>query len=311
MLFGKDNFPNLAKFQDEIAQAAVSGYGMVEFHYQDRDLFGKLVYARSLGLGINVWTVPVPMGEVFVTGLREEVDAITTDWPVDKARAAVEEDNVLVYLNTWDQPHDGDTVTWHKEDDGLSLAGINGPDRPSGEEWGVGQGLFGTVLAFEPEGSQHLPLYDADCLPDSGVFVTAAVRFDDLDLEDGETQVILAKSDMAGWTLELHDPPGEGEVRIRFGVFVDDLYRYAYVPVDWVLNEIDAFFLVGAYDGDGQVRLWVNNEDEAVVGEGVSGGVVNNDSLALLGADPHGAAKPRYYFDGVIQQAMVLRWGEH
>lgn len=311
VLFGKDNFPDLATFQEEIAQAAASGYGMVEFHYQDQDLFGKLVYARSLGLGINVWTVPVSMGEVFVTGLREEVDAITTDWPADKARAAVEEDNVLVYLNAWDQPHDGDTVTWHKEDGGLSQAGINEPDRPSGEDRGVGQGLFGTVLTFEPESSQHLPLYDADCLPDSGVLVTVAVRFDSLDLEDGETRAILAKSDMAGWTLELHDPPGEGGALIRFGVFVDDLYRYAYVPADWVLNEADAFFLVGAYDGDGQVRLWVNNQDGSVVGEVTSGGVVNNDSLALLGADPQGAAKPRYFFNGAVQQAMVLRWDEH
>jgi len=309
VLFGNNDFPVLSTFQEKIAQVATDGYGMVEFQYQDRNLLGKLSYARSLGLGTNVWTVPVSMGAVFTTALREEVDAITTDLSVAAARAAVEADNVLVYLGARDQPPGDDVVTWHQAGGDVAQAGINGPGQPSGAAWGTGEGLFGTVLDFHPSASEFLPFYDADCSPDGGVLVTAAVRFDRLTLEDGETMCVLAKSDMAGWTLELDDPPGVGGVMLRFGVFVDGLYRYASVPADWVLNEADGFFLIGAYDGDGQVRLWVDNDDESVVGDDASGGVVNNDSLVLLGADPHGDAAPRFHFDGAVQQAAVLRWG--
>ncbi|MFH1531841.1 MAG: hypothetical protein ABIK09_14040 [Pseudomonadota bacterium] len=308
VLFGNNDFPALATFQETIALVASDGYGMVEFQYQDRNLFGKLAFARSLGLGTNVWTVPVSMGAVFATALREEVDAITTDLSTGAARAAVEADNVLVYLNARGQPADGDAVTWHQADGVVAQAGINGPGQPSSAAWGTGEGLFGTVLEFHPWSSEFLPLYDADCSTDGGVLVTAAVRFDRLALDDGETMVVLAKSDMAGWTLELHDPPGVGGAELRFGVFVDGLYRYASVPADWVLNEADGFFLIGAYDGDGQVRLWVDDDDDAVVGEEASGGVVNNDSLVLLGADPHGDAAPRFHLDGAVQQAAVLRW---
>ena len=308
VLFGKNDFPALATFQEKITQVAADGFGMVEFQYQDRNLFGKLAAARSLGLGINVWTIPSALGAVFVAGLREEVDVLTTDLSAAEARAAVEEDDVLVYLNTRDQSPADDVVTWQQPDGVAAQAGINGPGQPSGATWGTGQGLLGTVLEFDPGASEFLPFYDADCAPGGGVLVTAAVRFDRLALDDGETMVILAKSDMAGWTLELHDSPGIGGTVLRFGVFVDGLYRYASVPADWVLNEEDGFFLMGAYDGEGEVRLWVDNEDDSVVGEDASGGVVNNDSLVLLGADPHGGAAPRFHLDGAVQQAAVLRW---
>lgn len=308
VLFGKSDFPALSLFQTRISEMAEDGYGMVEFQYQTPNLFAKIAYARSLGLGLNLWTIPKTQGAVFIGALREEVDALTTDLAVATARIAVKRDDVLVYLNTWDQTADGDEIAWHQGAEGAVQGGINGTGQPAGAAWGTGEALFGTALEFDPDAEEYLPLYDADCAPDGGVLVTAAVRFDRLDLLDGETLAILAKSDMSGWTLELHDPPGAGGAELRFGVFVADQYRYATVPADWVLNTDAGFFIIGSFNGNGPVRLWVDNVGDSIVGDEATGGVVNNDSLLLLGADPQGDAPPRYHFDGAIQQAMVLRW---
>ena len=154
VLFNNDDFPVLSTFQEKIAQVAADGYGMVEFHYRDRNLMGKVAYARSLDLGVNLWTIPKSMGPVFTTGLREEVDAITTDLSVATARAAVEADNVLIYLNSGEQPPGDDVVTWNQADGVAAQAGINGPGQPSGAGWGTGVGLFGTVLlGADPHGT--------------------------------------------------------------------------------------------------------------------------------------------------------------
>ncbi len=308
VLFSKGDFPKLSTFQEIIADMAGEGYGMVEFQYQTPDLMAKVALARSLGLGVNLWTIPSALGAVLISALREHVDALTTDLLVATARSAVKKENVLVHLDATDQAADAGAVEWSQADAVPAQAWINGPGQPAGATWGTGEGLYGTVLEFDPEAAQFLPFTDVDCAPDAGLLVTAAVRFDRLDLEDGETMVILAKSDMSGWTLELHDPPGGGGAELRFGVFVGDGYRYARVPADWVLDEAGGHFIIGSYNGNGPVRLWVDNDNGPVVGEDATGGVVNNDSLLLLGADPQGDAPPRYHFDGGIQRAAVLSW---
>ncbi len=308
VLFSKNDYPGLVVFNEKITELAEDGFGMVEFQYQSRNLMAKVGQAHSLGMGVNLWTIPSALGSVFISALRDQVDALTTDLLVATARSAVKDENILVRLDASAQAADAASMEWTQADGVPALAGINGPGQPTGASWGVDESLFGTVLAFDPDAAQFLPFGDVDCAPDGGLLVTASVRFDRLALEDGETMVLIAKSDMAGWTLELHEPPGMDPAELRFGVFVDDGYHYAAVPADWVLDESDGFFIIGAYNGNGPVRLWVNNDADAVLSDEVTGGVVNNDSQLLLGADPQGDAPPRYFFDGVIQQVTVLHW---
>jgi glycerophosphoryl diester phosphodiesterase len=308
-LFSKNQVASIATFQQLIAQSRQDGFHGVEFHYQDSNLFGKIVYARSLGLGVNLWTIPVSLGEVFLAGLREEVDALTVDYPVDKARQVVQDRNLLLYLNAW--PGDGSlgTVQWWNGIGVLREALTGHPGTPDYSSCSVGEELFGGVLDLEASKQEIVKFYDADNVPWQGYFITAVVKFDDLALADGETSAILSKADSGGFALELHNPIGSGTTVLRFGVYVGG-YVYGTVPVS-VLNTTDSFLLTGAYDGDGGVWLWVNHSSDNLTKGQAFGGVGLNNSPVLLGADPQGTASSRFHFSGKVQQVQVQRWGQH
>ncbi|MEO2164251.1 MAG: hypothetical protein ABGY29_17165 [bacterium] len=308
-LFSKDQVASIATFQQMIAQSRQDGFQGVEFHYQDSNLFGKLAFARSLGLGINVWTIPVSMGEVFVAGLREEVDALTVDYPVDKARQVVEDKNLLVYLNAWPRDGSQNTVHWWDDTGMLREAPTGQLGTPDYRSWKVGHSLFAGVLDLDASNKEIVTFYDADNLSWDGYLITAVVKFDDLALADGETSAILNKSDSGGFALELHNPIGSGDTVLRFGVYVGG-YLYGSVPAS-LLNTTDSFLLTGAYDGDGGVWLWVNHSSDNMTKDQAFGGVGWNNSPVLLGADPQGAGSPRFYFSGKVQQAQVQTWGSH
>jgi hypothetical protein len=72
------------------------------------------------------------------------------------------------------------------------------------------------------------------------------------------------------------------------------------------LNETDAYQIIGAYDGDGGVRLWIDGK-EVGTAPFVSGGVTHNDSAIVVGADPQGNNDERYFFSGKIQQVNVQK----
>ena len=308
-LFSKNQVASIATFQQLIAQSRQDGFHGVEFNYQDSNLFGKIVYARSLDLGVNLWTIPVSLGEVFVAGLREEVDALTVDYPVDKARQVVQDRNLLLYLNAW--PGDGSlgTVQWSDGTGALREALTGQPGTPDYSSWPVGEDLFGGVLDLEASKQEIVTFYDADNVSWQGYFITAVVNFDDLALADGETSAILSKADSGGFALELHNPIGSGTTVLRFGVYVGG-YVYGTVPAS-VLNTTDSFLLTGAYDGDGGVWLWVDHSSDNLTKGQAIGGVGLNNSPVLLGADPQFWASSRFHFSGKVQQVQVQRWGSH
>jgi hypothetical protein len=98
---------------------------------------------------------------------------------------------------------------------------------------------------------------------------------------------------------------------LRFGVYVDGEYHYATRDIDDLDTDL-SHFIVGAYDGNGRVRMWVNNSDLWVSESSViSGGVVLNDSPIVLAADPQGATDTRFHHTGRFQMAMVLKWRDH
>lgn len=280
------------------------GFDGVEFQYQTADLFGKLEQARQLGLGVGVYTVPATMGEAFISALREDVDFITTDYDLaatplaTNVRALAQESTSLVYLNTAAQS--AYPLSYRRTNTAdYSLA--SGSTMPALEWLSVtsDEDRIGGSMVFT--GAQSVTTWDADNAADGGFLVTAVVNFDDL--TSGATASIVAKSDAGGFALE------QAGTQLRFGVHVNGGYTYATTPLIG-LNGTNSYFIIGAYDGNGAVRLWVNNV-ERTASVPVSGGVTLNNSPVVIGADPQGATDRRYFFKGKIQQVMVQKWRNH
>jgi len=313
VLFAQADGNDIAALQTRVLQARGKGYHGVEFEYRTPNLFGALTYARSLDLGINVWTVPSSMGEVFVANLRDEVDAITVDYPVDKSRAVVAANNGLFYLNVWNQSGSGGKVKWYRGNTTAYDALVGGAGQPSIETLPAGEDRFGTSLVFASAQQQYIPLYDADNDVSTGYFVSTVVNFDNMIPADGDTSVLLGKADAGSFSLELFNPAGNGDTDavLRFGVYVAGSYRYATYPAGQ-LSGTRSYLITGAFDGDGGTWLWVDNDASATTSAAaVTGGVVQNDSTMLLGADPQGAAAPRFFFSGKIQMVLVQKWANH
>lgn len=280
------------------------GFHGVEFEYRMPSLFGALMQAKLLGLGVGVYTTPASLGEVFLSALREDVDFITTDYDRDaspaatSARGLVQEATSLLHMNTAAQTaypltyRRTNATTW-------PVGQSNGT--PALEVLSVtsDEDRVGGSMVFE--GAQSIGTWDADNASTGGFLVSAVVNFDDL--APATTAALLAKSDAGGFTLE------QTGTQLRFGVHVNGAYVYATAPLSG-FNGTDSYFIVGAYDGDGTVRLWVNNA-EKTPSAAVSGGVTLNNSPVVIGADPQGATDRRYFFKGKVQQVMVQRWRNH
>lgn len=280
------------------------GFHGVELEYRMANLFGALMQAKLLGLGVGVYTTPASMGEVYLSALREDVDFITTDYDLgatamaSSARALVEEPTSLVHMNTAQQ------TAWpltYRRTGPTAYAVAQGSSTPALEVLSVtsDEDRVGGSMVFS--GAQSVTTWQADNDSDGGYLVSAVVNFDDL--TSGATAAIAAKSDSGGFALE------QAGGTLRFGVFVNGAYRYATAPLT-SFNGTNSYFIVGAYDGNGAVRLWVNNV-EGVPSASVSGGVGHNTSPIVIGADPQGATERRYFFRGKIQQVMVQRWRNH
>jgi hypothetical protein len=70
--------------------------------------------------------------------------------------------------------------------------------------------------------------------------------------------------------------------------------------------------VIGAYDGNGKVRLWLDATDSGVSESGdLSGGVVQNDTPIRIGADPESTTGSRFYFDGALQMISIHKWRNH
>ncbi|MBI3369026.1 MAG: hypothetical protein HY021_11480, partial [Burkholderiales bacterium] len=157
----------------------------------------------------------------------------------------------------------------------------------------------GGSLVFQ--GMHSITTWNAGNAATGGFLVTAVVGFDDL--RSGASAAIVAKGDNGGFALE------QVGSLLRFGVHVGGSHVYASVPLT-MLNSADTYFIIGAYDGNGAVRLWANNI-ERTASAPVRGGVGLNNSPIVIGAVPQGTADRRHFFNGRIQQVMVQRWRDH
>lgn len=280
------------------------GFHGVEFEYRMASLFGAVQQAKLLGLGVGVYTAPASMGELYVSAMREDVDFITTDYDraatpaASSARSLVQEATSLLYMNTAAQT--AYPLTYKRTGTANSSVGqSNGT--PALEVLSVtsDEDRVGGSMVFT--GTESIGTYDGDSASAGGFLVSAVVNFDDL--SSGATAALLAKSDAGGFALE------QAGTVLRFGVYVGGSYVYATAPLSG-FNGSNSYFIVGAYDGDGAVRLWVDNV-EKTASASVTGGVGLNNSPIVIGADPQGATDRRYFFKGKIQQVMVQRWRNH
>ena len=312
VLVNRGDGNDIAALQTRIKGAKEKGFHGVEFEYQTPNLFSALKYAESLDLGINVWTIPTDVGEVYVASMRDEVDAITVDYPVNKARQVVVDQNGLVYVNAWSTPSSSTSITWYADKASASASMSLVPaTRPALDDLGLGQSLFGSSLRFY--GGQAMPLYDGDNDPNDGFLVSAVARFDTVIPPDGETAVLVGKAEVAGFSLEVHNPSAAGndDAVLRFGVRVDGSYHYATYPATKLASG-PSYFITGAYDGDGGVWLWVNNSTaDTTKPASQNGGVVQNDVPIVIGADPQPGGDVRFFFNGHIQMALVQKWANH
>lgn len=315
VLYSANQTTDMAAYHGLIRDADAQGWHGIEFPYTDQNILSKIAYAKSLGLSVTLWTVPASYGEVFLSNLRDEVDAFVVEYPVAKARAVVSDANQLLYLNTWNQPHGAASVRYYRGGATAFTAPVNVAGAPSTLTDGTGEDRYGTSLVFSAASAQSLPFYDADTAAGQGYFVSAYLNLDDLltSCPGGAsscTMALLNKAEAGGFGLELFRS-STGTRVLRFGVHVGGGYQYATLPLG-ELNGTNGYLVTGAYDGDGAVRLWVDNSAAGTTTAGpVTGGVRNTDVPVTAGADPQASGAPRFFLSAKVQLLQVLRWAAH
>ncbi|RKH65874.1 hypothetical protein [Corallococcus llansteffanensis] len=315
VLFSENQTTDMVAYHGLIRNAATQGWHGIEFPYTDANILSKIAYAKSLGLSVSLWTLPASYGEVFLSNLRDEVDAFIVEYDVAKARAVVSDANQLLYLNVWDQPAGATSVRYHRGGTTAYTVPVNVPGAPTTRTDATGEDRHGTSLVFAAASAQSLPFYDADTAAGQGYFVSAYLNLDDLltTCPGGAsscTMALLNKAESGGFGLELFRSSTGSRV-LRFGVHVGGGYQYATLPLDG-LNGSNGYLVTGCYDGDGKVRLWVDNDAAGTTpSDTLTGGVLNTNVPVMGGADPQATGAPRFFLSAKVQMLQVLRWAAH
>ncbi|HIA01832.1 MAG TPA: hypothetical protein EYN66_07960 [Myxococcales bacterium] len=309
--FLAEDLVNVASAQNLISQSYKDGLHGVEVHHQSSNIMGSIGWAQSLDLGVGVWGVPENEGAVFIAAWRNEVDFIVTHYPMRRAREVVENENAVFYLNLRGQDIKDGGIKFYKNDAEAHTLGIDGGQKPKITLFGPGEDLVGPTLDFANEEEDRIGLGHAYTHKGAGFLVTAVVNFDELlAVVDGQTRQILGNSDSAGFYLDLYNPVGSTGVQLRFGVYVAGSYRTAIHPADSFSGN-NSYFIVAAYDGAGDVQLWVDMKNALTAPELAAGGVTQSKAPVLVGADPEGPNGARFFFDGKVQQVSIQRWTPH
>ncbi|ESP93459.1 hypothetical protein [Pseudoalteromonas luteoviolacea] len=312
-------------------QIADNNFHIAEFNFQMKDLLSATRYSKSLGLDVGIFTIPQRFGDAMTAALRNEVDQITTEYRVDLTRDVIEEKNQIAYLNAADCQSQSDSQVSYSYN---YLGGKNTVNElvnipATSSSYGTpalwfdssGEDRFSCSLDFRSNqnlSSRALSLGNRSNALGEGFLVTANVNFDKLNTLPEGTMAIVNKAQSGGFALELAKQGSQ--VKVRFGVHINGAYRYKSYDVNNTgirganseLNLTDAYFLVGAYDGNGGVYLWIDNQQSGHI-TSYNGTVTRHNEDILIGADPEpSAAKDaRFFFDGLIQQVSVLAWDDH
>ena len=356
---------------DRLDDLALSHPG-VHFDITGKNLFSAIVYARNKKIGVGVWTLKDlddgiwQYHEALIAALRESVDMMTLEFPVKGARAEIDSDTTLFFLDAWNQKvdsalsysklntlpgsngaftytrTDGDVATFEIFSGAtfeevvvnLDLAGVESerPELQSADN-DTGNDTVGYDLLFDGD-NDHIPLWDiehddGDENTSEGILVSAVFNLDNWAiLGEGSnpwTRTILGKCQDSGWCLELicHDDNSNGncqngEIYLQFSIYSTG-YHDARVPLQALLTDAGysntggnslSLFIIGLYDGDGNVTLLVDGQQEGTQTD-TSGPILDSGKDAFLGADASGTVTPEKFFQGHIQMATVLRWPNH
>ncbi len=303
-----------------IAQSFADGRNMVEFSVADsytRNLVGRMAYAKDLGLGVGIWTVPgdnfsnVGWGDMYCAALRNEVDAMTSDWDLADCRGHITTGATLAYFNSHDLNVSGSgasTALPYFTSGGVSQSiSVNTSGRPNLIDAGANQDFNGTMLQFD--GTELLDLGDHDNGSSAGILVAMNVNFDGLSsMSNGDVASLATKAEGSGWYLEIEQVGGDPE--LSFGVHVGGSYHAATWDGGGVLNETSAFWIVGCYDGNGRVRLLVNGDLVASSSNTLTGGVSTNESPIVVGANWQSGGSYIRFMEFQVQSLMVQEWIE-
>jgi hypothetical protein len=217
-------------------------------------------------------------------------------------------------MSVWNQPASGTSIRYYRTGATAYTAPINVAGAPSTLTDGTGEDRYGTSLVFSAASAQSLPFYDADTATGQGYFVSTYINLDDLltTCPGGAsscTMALLNKAEAGGFGLELHRSSTGARV-LRFGVHVEGGYQYATHPLS-SLNGSNGYLITGCYDGNGRVRLWVDNQESLSPAGPFTGGVLNTNVPVMGGADPQASGAPRFFLSAKVQMFQVLRWAAH
>ena len=307
-LYQNKTYSSLLDWQKNIIEMS-NKYHMVEFNSKTKNLVSLIELAKAKGLGINLWTIR-DYAEVFAAAYRDSVDALTIDSGSGRSRednirlakSVVTDNTNLLYFNMAKQNFN-QTDHLHFYDRNHSMYQYRHSSNSPEWEWleNIGEDRYGGSLVLNKNDAEYIRFYDRDNNTSEGYFIYAVVNFDSF--STNTTQAIVNKSDSGGFALELNGGS------LRFGVHVEGSYHYVTHPLS-ALNGTDAYQIIGAYDGNGGVRMWVDG-NEVGSPPNISGTVTPNNSPIVVGADPQGPDNQRFFFSGKIQTVSVQSWGHH
>lgn len=124
-------------------------------------------------------------------------------------------------------------------------------------------------------------------IPDSaetrkGYLVTTVLQLTELEVEENTTHRIIGRDKGDDFSLEIHNPGGSQPTVLRFGVKVNRQFKYAFIPLEQ-LNTDEIYTIIGAYDGDGTINLWINQSTQHVTTAHTRGKVAVLPQAILVG----------------------------
>jgi len=289
-----------------VVDSADRGDALVDLDVRTPELMSLRALAHARGLGVAVHGVPESSGDVFLAVLRDTVDAVSVAGSVTDARAIVERADALFFVDpSAVEDETADSLPYRGDDGASRVLAVNHDNQPLLSVGQMDDAMPGGRLVFDPAATRRGSLHDADAPPGGGVLIAVSARLAETELPDDTIMTILAKSEHSGWALDLSNPAGDDPTVMRFSVYVDGAYHYTTVPTAGLRTD-RAYLIIGAYDGDGEVGLWIDNDATGVDAVSASGDILNNDYPVLIGGDP--GDEYRYFFAGEIDLVSGQSW---
>jgi cysteine-rich repeat protein len=327
LLLWSDDAPTSQALADRVMRGVVErGFHAVEFKFDHPALWDGVALARSLGLLVNVYTLPVVEGDILALMLRDQVDMITTDLRVDRVRALVTAADGALGLDV-----SRGVLSMARSLHGVARRPLELGQAASPQQhgtpvfipaaWDVGEA---GALRFDARAQQALETFKPPMvMAAKRALLAVTASLNRVQLAVGERMVLLAVGDTHGLFL---DVVGEEDgTWLRFGSRGREGVRAHRYPLTGLPNGVSAsacedvwytfvegisagqvFQVTGIQEPDGALRLWINMQcagspvPRAVAGFQPGGSV-------MLGAaptpEPPGAQD---HLDGTIVSAGFL-----